>query len=318
MTNQSRTHPPSSATSNDLEDDAEVRSRDGWLIRREGTEISVMAPDAMPGMTTLPAGKGTLPARLLYALADALLRGTMFRGRRSAGQIQHDGAHADPAGEDATASAPAHVQLQCLILNAIGAGGSATHAELASLPDALVLAQPLATTSGGDQPSLGEAIKALIGEEWPEGYIEALIHAQLKHRKAANVLHEHEGIRTSSGALLISLPKAEKLVRVFGQRNDVMVIRQFGPPVALCARSQDHPDEGAEFLGPHNPDDDVSATVVWQGPGADAGEALRLLRAYRQATKFGSPEEVARTIEIENEIDAFLAKHASGNSVHLG
>jgi hypothetical protein len=45
----------------------------GWLIRREGDEISVCAPQATPGMTYVKPGKGRLEARLLYALADALL-----------------------------------------------------------------------------------------------------------------------------------------------------------------------------------------------------------------------------------------------------
>lgn len=51
----------------------EIRSPDGWLIRRAGAEISVMAPDANPGMTHVAEGKGRLEARLLYALANTLL-----------------------------------------------------------------------------------------------------------------------------------------------------------------------------------------------------------------------------------------------------
>lgn len=54
----------------------ELRTPDGWLIRRDGDEISVMAPDANPGMTHVAQRKGRLEARLLYALADALLEGT--------------------------------------------------------------------------------------------------------------------------------------------------------------------------------------------------------------------------------------------------
>ena len=51
----------------------ELRTPEGWLIRRADTHISVMAPDANPGMTPVAHGKGRLEARLLYALANALL-----------------------------------------------------------------------------------------------------------------------------------------------------------------------------------------------------------------------------------------------------
>lgn len=53
----------------------ELRTPDGWIIRRAGDRISVMAPEATPGMTHVGQGKGRLEARLLYALADALLEG---------------------------------------------------------------------------------------------------------------------------------------------------------------------------------------------------------------------------------------------------
>jgi hypothetical protein len=52
----------------------------GWTIERQGDEIMVCAPDANPGGTFLNAqgsavrGNGNLAARVLYALADAMLK----------------------------------------------------------------------------------------------------------------------------------------------------------------------------------------------------------------------------------------------------
>lgn len=51
----------------------EFRTPDGWLIRRGEGEISVMAPDATPGMVHVTPGKGRLQSQILYALAEALL-----------------------------------------------------------------------------------------------------------------------------------------------------------------------------------------------------------------------------------------------------
>lgn len=46
---------------------------DGWRIRRDGGDIRITAPDGSPGGMTLSSKERGLPARLLYALCDALL-----------------------------------------------------------------------------------------------------------------------------------------------------------------------------------------------------------------------------------------------------
>ena len=51
-----------------------MRPFPGWIIRREGDEIVVMAPEANPGMMFVHPKRGRLADRLLFALADAVLR----------------------------------------------------------------------------------------------------------------------------------------------------------------------------------------------------------------------------------------------------
>lgn len=48
----------------------------GWLIKRDGREIRVTAPEGNPGGITLSGHERSLAGRLLFALADALLAAT--------------------------------------------------------------------------------------------------------------------------------------------------------------------------------------------------------------------------------------------------